>query len=1269
MFVLFALFSFEGVSRLRGERIWRVAAADAAAAQGLARELGLPLPLARVLAARGFGEPSAALAFLTDNSLPGPAGLPDLDRARDRIEEAIGRGERITVYGDYDVDGATSTALMYSVLRRLGAVVDWYIPNRLEEGYGLNAAAIDEIAARGTRLLVTVDCGISAAAEVALAARRGLDVIVTDHHTPHAELPAALALINPKLPTSRYPMPELAGVGVAYKVAQSLIGEAAAEYLDLVAVGTVADVVPLTGENRVLVRAGLARLASGGNIGLRALCAAAGVDPGGLTAERVAFALAPRLNAAGRLGDSRTAVELLLSDDPERATELADQLERSNRERQRIEQAIFEEAAALAERVIDERRDRIVVLAGDGWHHGIIGIVASKISELYGLPTVLLCREGELARGSARSTPQLNIFEALAACADLLDHYGGHALAAGLTLRAERIEELRARLGEIARQAYGADLTAHELTIDAEVLPQELTLDLVSALRRLEPFGEGNPQPLFVCRGLTVVEARTVGQRGDHLKLRLRARDRGLNDFDGIAFRLGALAAQCEPRAALDVAFVPERNLWNGQERLQLRIVDLLPAGSPRAGGVIVLSGGGLEVAIAETAAAAARAPGRAPGEPSPAVDRAAEAAALVQELFAQASELLYDDVYRHIAARQQFFTKVVGVTFDGRQTVVAECSEGERLVLQRKPDNPKDPNAVAVLRADGCQVGFLNARLARSLAPLIDAGARFDVTVSQRTGGEGGRSYGLNILIERHEELAADGDPARLMGRIREELACLPAGVRNERIRRQLLGDHNYREKQLEAIAVLEAGGNPLVIMGTGRGKSVIFQTLAARRALAPDGERRVTIVVYPLRALVNDQYEKMRLRLGALGLRVVKANGSLAAGEKERTLAAIVNGEADIILTTPEYLDYHAEKFDRLAERIALFVVDECHHVAMASLAHRPTYRRLDRILERLGWPQRLAVTATAGDGVAPEIMGLLRLDRLLVDPHVRTNLALVDRRNRADRDDLLAEIVRTREKTIVYVNSRVQATRLAEELRRRIPELRNEILFYHAGMTDSQRQAVERFFADGLLRCVVSTSAFGEGVDITDIRNVVHYHLTFNQTEFNQESGRAGRDGQPARIYLLYGERDARLNERLLMRSGPERPVLAQLYRTLRGLAKTANPLTTDNRTLATLLSDAGCEFVGDDTVSAGLGILEELGLIEREVEDRQRYIHVLAQPATKLALEMSVRYREARAEKEAFAEFSARALTAPAEELLAAVNRPLYPAAASPKEEAR
>jgi single-stranded-DNA-specific exonuclease len=221
----------------------------------------------------------------------------------------------------------------------------------------------------------------------------------------------------------------------------------------------------------------------------------------------------------------------------------------------------------------------------------------------------------------------------------------------------------------------------------------------------------------------------------------------------------------------------------------------------------------------------------------------------------------------------------------------------------------------------------------------------------------------------------------------------------------------------------------------------------------------------------------------------------------------------------------------------------------------------------------------------------------------------------------------------------------------------------------MTDSQRQAVELFFADGLLRCVVSTSAFGEGVDITDIRNVIHYHLTFNQTEFNQESGRAGRDGRPARIHLLYGDRDARLNELLLAISGPERPVLAQLYRTLRDLSKTANPLTVDNRTLTAQLEAAGCERISDDTVSAGLGILEELGLIEREVEERQRYIHVLAQPAAKLDLETSVRFREARAEKEAFAEFSAHALTAPADDLLTAINRPLYPSAATPKEEAR
>jgi single-stranded-DNA-specific exonuclease len=337
---------------------------------------------------------------------------------------------------------------------------------------------------------------------------------------------------------------------------------------------------------------------------------------------------------------------------------------------------------------------------------------------------------------------------------------------------------------------------------------------------------------------------------------------------------------------------------------------------------------------------------------------------------------------------------------------------------------------------------------------------------------------------------------------------------------------------------------------------------------------------------------------------------------------------------------------------------------------LAHRPAYRRLDRILGDLGWPQRLAVTATAGDSAAADITAALRLDTLIIDPHVRANLSIVDRRNRQDRDDITAEVVRSGEKTIIYVNSRHQATRLASELRRRIPELRNEILFYHAGLSDSQRQAVERFFAGGQLKCVVSTSAFGEGVDISDIRHVVHYHLTFNETEFNQASGRAGRDGQPAAIHLLFGERDVRLNEFLLEMTGPDRKVLGELYRQLRDLAirQSDRTISTDNRTLAELVRNSGCDRVSDDTVSAGLGILEELGLVERRLDGNQRLILVPPAPPAKLDLNASVRYCEARAEKEAFREFSAYALTALPEQLLTAVNRPLYPGDAT-KEEAR
>lgn len=561
----------------------------------------------RVLYNRGLIEPDDARGFLEGRQyISDPSQLLGMPEAVNRILEAIKASEPIVVYGDFDADGVTSTALLVQTLRALGARVSPYIPHRVDEGYGLNCAALDRIQAQGTRLVITVDCGIRSPVEVSHANEIGLDVIVTDHHDIRKGdegedvLPPALAVINPKRQRDRYRFKDLAGVGIAYKLATVLLREAVrqgvmsgpvmhdgSELLDLVALGTVADVMPLplTNENRDLVQAGLVELNRAKRPGIRAMLEEAGLRPGRVDSTAIGFVLGPRINAAGRLRHADTAYDLLLAADLDEARPLAAELGALNRERQRLTLELFGQArdriAALPE------QPYIYMLADPGYPSGLVGLVASRLCEEYYRPVVLIEQGVEQSRGSARSIREFNITEALDACADLLVRHGGHALAAGLTVSNENLPELQRRLEDIAAaELSGMDL-APELVIDASTELSELDYALEESLAVLKPFGNGNPEPVFACRGVEIADVRPVGREGQHLKLTVRdprTKRRGAQPvWDAIAFRLGALSDRLP--SLVDLAFTLEINEYNGQRRLQLNVKDIRPFNGDGAAG------------------------------------------------------------------------------------------------------------------------------------------------------------------------------------------------------------------------------------------------------------------------------------------------------------------------------------------------------------------------------------------------------------------------------------------------------------------------------------------------------------------------------------------------------------------------------------------------------------------------------------------------------------------------------------------------------------
>ncbi len=542
---------------------------------------GISPLVAAVLSSRGIDSAEAAHAFLSagTNVLHDPMKMADMERAVVRIQAALEKEEQIAVYGDYDVDGITSTALLTSFLKERGGHVTPYIPDRLEEGYGLNAQAVRNLRRKGITLLITVDCGITAVEEVALAHSLGMDVVVTDHHECKELLPAAVAVINPHRPDCPYPFKALAGVGVALKLALALTPVhlrpgVFATYVDLAAIGTVADVMELHDENRTIVTQGLQQLRNPRRSGLRMLLREAGVEGKPPTATTIGYTLAPRLNAAGRLGCASLACELLLTEDPARAEVMAQDLCSLNRERQAIELEIYNECLGrLAHCQVEDTFS--IVLADPSWHQGVVGIVASRLTERYSCPSFMICLHEGKGKGSCRSFGGVNLFQTLERCTDLLESFGGHELAAGFTILEENIPLFRQRVDACIRQSVDNHPLTSDLQVDV-VLPSAdlLTLPNVMALELLEPTGAGNPRPVFQLNGATVVSASAVGN-GRHSKLRLR---RDAVVLDAIFFGVSPQEANLAPGMRIDLAFSPNINEYRGLRTVQLQLVDLRPA-------------------------------------------------------------------------------------------------------------------------------------------------------------------------------------------------------------------------------------------------------------------------------------------------------------------------------------------------------------------------------------------------------------------------------------------------------------------------------------------------------------------------------------------------------------------------------------------------------------------------------------------------------------------------------------------------------------------
>lgn len=544
----------------------------------LAGELGIPANIVKILVNRNTRTAEAINRFLDPqlSDLQDPFRLYGMDKGIERANRALMSNEKIVIYGDYDVDGITATSLLYIVFNKLGAQVDFFLPNRLVEGYGLSRDGIDEAHKMGVSLIVTVDTGINAIEEVAYANSLGIDVIITDHHEPREILPNAAAIINPKQPQCEF-NEELSGVGVAFKFAQALYKTLAQdekdlqEHLDLVALGTAADIVPLVGENRILTRFGIPQISRTTKPGLKSLTFVSGLMGKKISTGQVVFVLAPRINAIGRLGDAKDAIRLLSTRDEKMASEIARKLEDDNRRRKRIDEDTLQEALAQMEEIVDLVNDRAIVLAGEDWHQGVIGIVASRLVEKYHLPTVMISITNGEGKGSARSIPGFHLCDALKQCEHLLLQYGGHKYAAGLSIAPENIEEFRRKFMEVSKVELSDDDIQPKLKIDLELELSEISHGFMETLERFAPFGPQNMRPVFLTRNCEILGRPSV-VGNNHLRMKVR---KGTAVFDVIGFGFGDMLSQLSSGSLVDLVYCLEYNTYNNETKIQIRLKDL----------------------------------------------------------------------------------------------------------------------------------------------------------------------------------------------------------------------------------------------------------------------------------------------------------------------------------------------------------------------------------------------------------------------------------------------------------------------------------------------------------------------------------------------------------------------------------------------------------------------------------------------------------------------------------------------------------------------
>jgi len=1088
-------------------------AVDRFASSELQSECGLTRLVADTLVARGITTTPSAQQYLhpdIDRKWSNPESIFGLRAVADALKNAILDKKRLLIFGDFDVDGISATAIMVHGLRVLGADVDYLIPNRIDEGYGLTAGALARIVEKNPEVMITVDCGISAKNEVEQLMSCGIQVLVTDHHQPSDDIPQNIPVADPKLEADSESS-ILSGAGVALKLL-ALVGQELGrpglwrDYVDLAALGTLADLMPLVNENRALVASGLTMIEKRPRPGIAAVLASTRNNAEPIRSITLSFTLIPRLNAAGRMGDPALALQLLLSDDHNHAQELAGELEQINENRRSIEADISKEAIKEAEMILHGQK--ILVIKGKNWHEGVKGIVAARLVAYFDMPVIVFTENNDDLRGSGRGNGTVNLFKAVEKCSDLVVRFGGHEAAVGVTIHKDRFEEFKSRLEQIFEVEPPEDLIK-QLTLDLEVDLSQADMNSAKQLCLLEPYGKENEEPLYITQAVYLKNTRAVGANKNHLSCTVSD---GRTTVQAICFNCPDIETMIAWDKPVDIIYNLRLDEWNGNVRAKLHIRHL----------------------------------------------------------------------NRHLSALQNSEREFI-------------CEE----VIHAAPTREIDET---------------------------HAGAA-----------------SRNALLRRLWKERITDDPTS----VPEMLAS------------EILGDKTQLfDSQKKALDALMQGASVLSIMATGRGKSLIFQVHAAYLALS---KNKASVFIYPLRALIADQSSFITGRFSKLGLKASPLTGENSTEEKDRIFQRLYENDLDVLLTTPEFFQLHDWRFLQ-SQRIGFIVFDEAHHIETELQTGRDSYHRLQSCRKTFHEAQFLAVTATSDDRITEGIREALSIDQVIIDETIRENLKLDDARNLQDRECYLASIVEKAHKTIIYVNSRAQAVSLVRFLRKHLSARTDSLAFYHAGLNRYERAAIEEGFRLGKLCTIISTSAFGEGINIPDVSDVVLFHLPFSIVAFNQMSGRAGRNGQKATIHVVFNEKDAAINREILAPIAPVRAELVVLYRALKVLiiehGRNADVSTNvDQITAICRRIDPLCDF-DEKKIKNSLAIFEELGLLDHEITDNYVLI-TLPNNVDRVELSASSRYLEGIEELALFEQFKQWVFQATSEELRLKIVCPLVP----------